>query len=97
MYKKSAMGTPPYERVTLVAVILYAMYKGHFESRNITSFTEDSIGAQWILNGMKMPSYKTVERTINIDGRRATKCKPFATGILASGGQQLTITLYFHL
>lgn len=66
MYKKSAMGTPPYERVTLVAVILYAMYKGHFESRNITSFTEDSIGAQWILNGMKMPSYKTVERTINV-------------------------------
>jgi len=28
-------------------------------------FTKDSIGAQWILNGMEMPSYKTVERIIN--------------------------------
>jgi len=65
MYKSSTMGTPPYARVTLVAVILYAMYKGHFESRNITHFAEDSIGVQWILNGMKMPSYKTVERTID--------------------------------
>lgn len=65
MYKRPIMGTPPYARTPLVAVILYAMYNGHFESRNILRFAEDSIGAQWILNGMGMPSYKTVERAIN--------------------------------
>jgi transposase len=65
LYKKLFLGTPPYERPILVAVILYAMYKGHFENRIIVQFAGDSIGAQWILNGMGMPSYKTVERTIN--------------------------------
>jgi len=65
LYKRLFMGTPPYSRVTLVAVILYAMYSGYFENRTIVEFAQDSIGAQWILNGMNMPSYKTVERTIN--------------------------------
>ena len=46
-------------------MIFYAMYSGHFESRKIVRFAEDSIGAQWILNGMKMPGYKTVWKTIN--------------------------------
>ena len=64
LYKVMIMGTPPYSRPTLVAVIFYAMYSGHFEYENIVQFAGDSIGAQWILNGMKMPSYKTVERTI---------------------------------
>jgi len=41
------------------------MFSGHFESQQIIRFWEDSIGAQWILNGMKVPSYKTVERIIN--------------------------------
>ncbi|MDR2711575.1 MAG: transposase [Clostridiales bacterium] len=59
------IGSPRYNRPTLVAVIFYAMYKGHFEDQNIVQFAQDSIGAQWILNGMSMPSYKTVERTIN--------------------------------
>ena len=59
------MGTPPYNRPTLVAVILYAMYNGHYGYENIKQYVDDSIGAQWILNGMKMPSRKTVERTIN--------------------------------
>jgi len=65
LYKRFYIGTPPYNRPTLVAVILYAMYKGYFENRGIVQFVGDSIGAQWILNGMEMPSYKTVERTIN--------------------------------
>lgn len=65
LYKRFWFGTPPYNRPTLVAVILYAMYNGHFENRGIVKFVDDSIGAQWMLNGMKMPSYKTVERTIN--------------------------------
>ena len=65
LYNKFYLGTPPYNRTTLVAVLLYAMYYGHFENRGIVQFVGDSIGAQWILNGMKMPSYKTVERTIN--------------------------------
>ena len=65
MYRSTGLGTPPYSRVTLVAVIFYAMFSGHFESRNIVQFAKDSIGAQWILNGMKMPAYKTVWGTIN--------------------------------
>jgi len=65
LYKVMSMGTPPYSRPTLVAVIFYAMYSGYFEYESIVRFAGDSIGAQWILNGMKMPSYKTVERTIN--------------------------------
>lgn len=65
LYKRESMGTVPYSRPTLIAVILYAMYSGHFSTIGIIKFAEDSIGAQWILNGMKMPSYKTVERIIN--------------------------------
>ena len=64
LYKSAWMGTPPYNRPTLMAVIFYAMYSGHFEYENIVKFVDDSIGAQWILNGMCVPSYKTVERTI---------------------------------
>jgi transposase len=65
LYKRDNMGTPPYERRTLIAVILFAMYKGFYEAKQIIKLTEDSIGAAWILNGMKMPSYKTIERIIN--------------------------------
>jgi len=64
MYRCTGLGTPPYNRVTLLAVIFYAMFSGHFESRNIVQFAKDSIGAQWILNGMTMPVYKTVWNTI---------------------------------
>lgn len=59
------MGAPPYARRILTAVILYAMYHGHYAAQKICRFAEDSIGAQWILSGMSMPSYKTVERTID--------------------------------
>jgi len=65
LYRVQSVGTPPYSRVTLIAVMFYAMYRGHFEYENIILFAMDSIGAQWILNGMKMPSSKTVERTVN--------------------------------
>ena len=64
MYRSTGLGTPLYNRVTLLAVIFYAMYSGHFESRNIVQFALDSIGAQWILNGMKMPVFKTVWQAI---------------------------------
>ena len=63
MYRRTGLGTPPYNRVTLLAVVFYAMFSGHFESRNIVQFAKDSIGAQWILNGMKMPAFKTVWQT----------------------------------
>lgn len=64
LYKQFFIGTPRYNRPTLVAVILYAMYKGYYGADSIVQYANDSIGTQWILNGMKMPSYKTVERTI---------------------------------
>lgn len=65
LYKRKNTGTPPYNRPTLMAVILYSMYRGYFSTTGIIEFVKDSIGSQWILNGMKMPTYKTVERTIN--------------------------------
>jgi transposase len=65
LYRKPFLGTPPYSRPILLAVILYSMYKGVFESQNIVQFAGDSIGVQWLLNGMNMPKYKTVQRTIN--------------------------------
>jgi len=64
LYRTTGLGTPPYARPTLVAVILYAMYMGYYECRNIVQFAGDSIGAQWILNGMKMPVFRTVSQTI---------------------------------
>lgn len=65
LYRRESMGTPPYGRTTLMAVILYAMYNGYFSAIEIVKFAGDSIGAHWMLNGMKMPSYKTIERIIN--------------------------------
>lgn len=64
LYKKEVMGTTPYSRRTLMAVILYSMHEGYFSSKGIVKYVNDSIGAHWILNGMKIPSYKTVERVI---------------------------------
>lgn len=64
-YKRSTKGTPPFARPPLMAVILYAMYRGVFSTQGILKFAEDSIGAHWILGGMNLPSYKTIERMIN--------------------------------
>lgn len=64
-YAPLSMGAPPYARRTLTAIILYAMYHGHYAAQKIHKFAEDSIGAQWILSGMSMPGYKTIERTID--------------------------------
>jgi hypothetical protein len=65
LQRTSALGTPPYCRNTLLASIFFAMFNGHFESKQIVNFLKDSIGAQWILQGMTIPSYMTVERVIN--------------------------------
>ena len=65
LYRRESIGTPPYSRPTLMAVILYSMYNGYFSTKGIIKFAKDSIGAHWILNGMKIPSYKTIERTIH--------------------------------
>ena len=65
LYRRESMGTPPYGRTTLMAVILYAMYNGYFSAIEIVKFAGDSIGVHWMLNGMKIPSYKTIERVIN--------------------------------
>lgn len=64
-YRSLSMGAPRYNRRTLTAVILYAMYHGHYAAQKICKFAEDSIGAHWILSGMSMPGYKTVVRTID--------------------------------
>ena len=65
LHKVSSTGTPPYSRATLLASIFYAMYSGHFASEKIIAFLHDSIGAQWILNGMAIPSRKTIDRVID--------------------------------
>ena len=63
--KVSAFGTPQYCRRTALACIFYSMHYGHFESEQIVIFMKDSIGVYWILCGMSIPSYKTIERIIN--------------------------------
>lgn len=45
LYKRESMGTPPYSRSTLMAVILYAMYRGYFSTTGIIKFAQDSINA----------------------------------------------------
>ncbi|WP_176447889.1 hypothetical protein [Lentibacillus sp. CBA3610] len=64
-YERLRMGAPPYTRRIVTAVIFYAMYHGHYAAQKICRFAEDSIGAQWILSGMRMPSYKTSRTTID--------------------------------
>jgi len=64
LYERSSQGAPPFARPTLVAVLLYAMHHGKFSAQGILKWAEDSIGAHWLLNGMNLPSYKTIERLI---------------------------------
>ena len=65
LYRTAFTGSPPYNRGTLLAAIFYAMYNGHFASEKIINFLNDSIGAQWILNGMRIPGRKTFDRVID--------------------------------
>ena len=64
-YRTFNEGTPPYHRPTLVALSLYGLYKGNFSAQKIIDMTEDSIGATWILGGMKIPAAKTLGRVID--------------------------------
>ena len=64
-YQTKFQGTPPFHRPTLVALILYGLYKGNFSADKIIDMAEDSIGATWILKGMSLPSAKTIGRVIN--------------------------------
>jgi hypothetical protein len=65
LLRPAELGTPPYCRNTLLAGIFYAMYRGYFGAREILGFLEDSIGAQWIMCGMKLPSARTIDRIID--------------------------------
>jgi len=62
-YQTEIQGTPPYDRPTLVALILYGLYKGNFSFDKIIDISEDSIGATWILGNMSIPSAKTIFRS----------------------------------
>ena len=64
LYDVANTGAPPYCRITLMACIFHSMYHSFFEATRVVRFSKDSIGAHWILNGMAMPSVKTIERTI---------------------------------
>jgi transposase len=63
-YKTSNEGTPPYDRVTLVALILYGFYKSNFSAETILEMAKDDLGAIWILRKMSLPSSKTIDRVI---------------------------------
>jgi transposase len=65
LQKASALGTPEYCRTTLLAGIFYAMYRGYFGADEIHHLLGDSIGAQWIMNGMTLPSSRTIDRIID--------------------------------
>ncbi len=64
-YQTKIQGTPPYDRPTLVALILYGFYKGNFSADKIIDMAEDSIGATWILGKMSLPCAKTIGRVTN--------------------------------
>ncbi len=59
------MGTPAYHRPTLVALALYAFFHGMFSAEDIHEFSQDNLGAIWILGTMDLPSEKTIERVIH--------------------------------
>lgn len=63
-FEEKDQGTPPYDRETMVALILFGFYKGNFSAQSIIGMNKDSIGANWLLKGMTIPSYKTVDRII---------------------------------
>ena len=64
-YEVKNEGAPPYDRVTLVALILFGFYKGNFSQQSIIDMHEDSLGANWLLKGMTLPCARTVKRVIN--------------------------------
>lgn len=64
-YARSTQGAPPFARPTLVAVLLYAMHHGKFSAPGMLKWAKDSIGAHWLLDGMNLPGYKTIERLLH--------------------------------
>src|SRR5690554_3194388 len=64
-YETKHQGTPPYDRPTLVALILYSLYKGHFSPEDMIKFAKENLGAIWILGNMLLPSAKTLSRIID--------------------------------
>lgn len=65
LYARSTQGAPPFARPTLIAVLLYAMHHGKFSAPGIRKWAEDSIGVHWLLDGMNLPGYKTIERLMH--------------------------------
>ncbi|TDO93891.1 transposase [Halanaerobium saccharolyticum] len=63
-YETEYQGTPPYDRPTLVALILYSLYKGQFTPEEMIEFAKENLGAIWILGKMSLPSAKTLSRVI---------------------------------
>ncbi len=64
-YEVKNQGAPPYDRPTLVALILYGLYKGQFSAENIITLAKEDLGGIYILGKLSIPSYKTVERVID--------------------------------
>ncbi|MFW6016508.1 MAG: transposase [bacterium] len=64
-YETKYQGTPAYDRPTLVALILYSLYKGQFTPKNMIEFSKENLGAIWLLGKMSLPSAKTFSRVID--------------------------------
>jgi len=65
MYEKNSQGTPAYDRPTMVALILYAMFHSKYSAQAIHKFAKDNLGAIWILGEIALPSKKTLKRIID--------------------------------
>ncbi|MFW6026103.1 MAG: IS1182 family transposase [Candidatus Woesearchaeota archaeon] len=63
-YKQKQEGTPPFDRPTMVALILFGFFKGNFSRDAIVDMHKDSLGANWLLKGMTIPAGRTVGRII---------------------------------
>lgn len=64
-YEENHLGAPAYDRPTIVALILYSMYKGWHCAADICRFARDDLGAIWILGEIRLPSEKTMQRIID--------------------------------
>lgn len=63
-YSRKQFGASPYDRPTMVALILFALFRNQFSADAIWQFARENLAAIWILRGMDLPSAKTIERTM---------------------------------
>lgn len=63
-YEEARLGRRPYDRHTMVALILYGFLEGYTSPAEMAKCAERDIGGIWIVADMRLPSTKTFERVL---------------------------------